>query len=383
MTALVFLAIFIAVSVSLAAIMTGAWLAWRSTRNSGWIDTTWTFGLGAVGCAGAFTPSLVTGGVTTRQAAGGGPGRGVVAPPRPAHRAAHHRHHGRSALRQDDRRMGRRRVAADVLPGAKAGAGQHSAGAVDGACGLESVAGFAPAGCARRRGPDRGHRRRGHCPTHSCGVSAPIRPTAIGFATSGYGAGRGIRIISSNGSAGSLIRCSPSISAAPTVGLGGAGRAGLHVLAVGARLRHSAARGAHAGAPARRIPRLSGAHQRVLSRRRRGPSEGADHEPRADDDRLWRKRAAARRGDAGGDQAAGRADAAAAVARRQATPTGASHATWRRIRSRSTPPRPTPSTTKFRRSSSLWCSGRSANTRPASTMTASTRSPPRKSARCR
>jgi steroid 5-alpha reductase family enzyme len=67
MTALVFLTLIVAASVSLSAIMTGAWLAWRSTRNSGWIDTTWTFGLGAVGCAGAFTPSLLTGGVTTRQ----------------------------------------------------------------------------------------------------------------------------------------------------------------------------------------------------------------------------------------------------------------------------------------------------------------------------
>jgi len=67
MTALTFLAIVVAVGVSLAVIMSGAWLAWRSTRNSGWIDTTWTFGLGIVGCAGAFTPSLLTGGVTIRQ----------------------------------------------------------------------------------------------------------------------------------------------------------------------------------------------------------------------------------------------------------------------------------------------------------------------------
>ena len=67
MTALTFLTIVVAVSVSLSAIMSGAWLAWRSTRNSGWIDTTWTFGLGIVGCAGAFTPSLLTGSVTTRQ----------------------------------------------------------------------------------------------------------------------------------------------------------------------------------------------------------------------------------------------------------------------------------------------------------------------------
>src|SRR5580692_9027480 len=67
MTALLFLAIIVAVSVGLAVIMTGAWLAWKTTRNSGWIDTTWTFGLGVVGCAGAFTPSLLTGGVTIRQ----------------------------------------------------------------------------------------------------------------------------------------------------------------------------------------------------------------------------------------------------------------------------------------------------------------------------
>jgi len=68
MTALTFLAILIALSVALALVMSGAWLAWRSTRNSGWIDTTWTFGLGAVGCVGALAPSLWSGGITARQA---------------------------------------------------------------------------------------------------------------------------------------------------------------------------------------------------------------------------------------------------------------------------------------------------------------------------
>jgi steroid 5-alpha reductase family enzyme len=57
-----------AIAASLAVIMTGAWLAWRSTRNSGWIDTTWTFGVGVVGCVGALTPALWSGGVTARQA---------------------------------------------------------------------------------------------------------------------------------------------------------------------------------------------------------------------------------------------------------------------------------------------------------------------------
>jgi steroid 5-alpha reductase family enzyme len=60
--------VLISVSVALAVVMCGAWLAWRSTRNSGWIDTTWTFGLGAVGCAGALAPSLWSGGIAARQA---------------------------------------------------------------------------------------------------------------------------------------------------------------------------------------------------------------------------------------------------------------------------------------------------------------------------
>jgi steroid 5-alpha reductase family enzyme len=68
MTALTFLAIVVAVSAGLAAIMCIAWLAWRSTQNSGWIDTTWTFGLGVVGCIGALTPSLWTGAISARQA---------------------------------------------------------------------------------------------------------------------------------------------------------------------------------------------------------------------------------------------------------------------------------------------------------------------------
>ncbi len=68
MTASTFIAILVAVSVALSAIMSGAWLAWRGTKNSGWIDTTWTFGLGAVGCAGALSPWLFSGTLTARQA---------------------------------------------------------------------------------------------------------------------------------------------------------------------------------------------------------------------------------------------------------------------------------------------------------------------------
>lgn len=38
---------------AMSAVMTIAWSIWRMTRNSGWVDTTWTFGLGLVGIAGA------------------------------------------------------------------------------------------------------------------------------------------------------------------------------------------------------------------------------------------------------------------------------------------------------------------------------------------
>ena len=61
MTALQFLAINVAISVALSAIMTAAWLVWRRSKNSGWVDTIWTFGLGTVGCIGALTPFLLFG----------------------------------------------------------------------------------------------------------------------------------------------------------------------------------------------------------------------------------------------------------------------------------------------------------------------------------
>jgi steroid 5-alpha reductase family enzyme len=62
-----FMLLVIAVSVALGAIMAGAWLVWRLTQNSGWIDTTWTFGLGAVGACGALAPALHSSLVTPRQ----------------------------------------------------------------------------------------------------------------------------------------------------------------------------------------------------------------------------------------------------------------------------------------------------------------------------
>ncbi|EGP09812.1 Hypothetical protein CSIRO_0620 [Bradyrhizobiaceae bacterium SG-6C] len=53
-------------SVALSLVMATAWLVWRVSRNSGWVDTIWTFGLGTIGCLSAFL------------APGGGPRRFIV-----------------------------------------------------------------------------------------------------------------------------------------------------------------------------------------------------------------------------------------------------------------------------------------------------------------
>jgi steroid 5-alpha reductase family enzyme len=68
MTTYWFAIVFIAISVALFAIMSVAWLVWHGTRNSGWVDTIWTFGLGAVGVGAALSPLLLFGGLTSRQA---------------------------------------------------------------------------------------------------------------------------------------------------------------------------------------------------------------------------------------------------------------------------------------------------------------------------
>jgi steroid 5-alpha reductase family enzyme len=46
----------ILITAALSVIMTGAWLIWRKTGNSGWVDTVWTFGLGTVGAVSALAP---------------------------------------------------------------------------------------------------------------------------------------------------------------------------------------------------------------------------------------------------------------------------------------------------------------------------------------
>lgn len=64
MTVLQFVLGLTGVSVAMSVIMTGAWLVWRRTRNSGWVDTVWTFGLGATGIAAACAAWLMSGAAT-------------------------------------------------------------------------------------------------------------------------------------------------------------------------------------------------------------------------------------------------------------------------------------------------------------------------------
>ncbi|MCX7303502.1 MAG: DUF1295 domain-containing protein [Hyphomicrobiales bacterium] len=44
------------VAAAMCAGMTFAWMCWRATRNSGWIDTVWTFSIGIVGLVGDAVP---------------------------------------------------------------------------------------------------------------------------------------------------------------------------------------------------------------------------------------------------------------------------------------------------------------------------------------
>jgi len=53
MTILSFMIAVIYAFTALTLAMTAGWLAWRKTRNSGWIDTTWTVGLGTTAILGA------------------------------------------------------------------------------------------------------------------------------------------------------------------------------------------------------------------------------------------------------------------------------------------------------------------------------------------
>ncbi len=68
MTVSAFLLTVACVALALGAGMTAAWLAWRRTGNSGWVDTVWTFSVGAVGLAGALLPPTGAAALESRRA---------------------------------------------------------------------------------------------------------------------------------------------------------------------------------------------------------------------------------------------------------------------------------------------------------------------------
>lgn len=56
MTSATLLAAVLVMSAALSAVMAVAWRVQQRTGNSGWVDTIWTFGLGAIGIAAALAP---------------------------------------------------------------------------------------------------------------------------------------------------------------------------------------------------------------------------------------------------------------------------------------------------------------------------------------
>ena len=56
MTSTSFIIALLSIAVALCAIMAAAWMVQQRTGNSGWVDTIWTFGLGAVGMVASLVP---------------------------------------------------------------------------------------------------------------------------------------------------------------------------------------------------------------------------------------------------------------------------------------------------------------------------------------
>ena len=67
MTSYAFVLGVIGLAIALSVVMTLAWCVEQRTRNSGWIDTIWTFGLGVIGAGSALFATPGGGSLTARQ----------------------------------------------------------------------------------------------------------------------------------------------------------------------------------------------------------------------------------------------------------------------------------------------------------------------------
>ena len=108
MTTAVFLATLVCVALALSAGMSMAWVIWRSTRNSGWVDTIWTFSVGAVGLAGALLPPTGAAALDSRRALVAAFAALWASAAWRSHRTTHAWHHRRPALCPAFERLGQR-----------------------------------------------------------------------------------------------------------------------------------------------------------------------------------------------------------------------------------------------------------------------------------
>ena len=186
---------------ALSLAMSGAWLIWLRTRNSGWVDTTWTFALSLI----STFRSTGRGRIFRTCRAGRNVCHAVGSPPRLAHRRSH------DGITDDPRY-------ANLISGwradavrqmfwllQKTGMGEHSVGSVHLACGLESCGARPPPASKIYSVHSSSLQRSGAkaSPMSSSRNFARTRLIGPASATRGYGASRGIQTISSSGLVGS------------------------------------------------------------------------------------------------------------------------------------------------------------------------------------
>jgi steroid 5-alpha reductase family enzyme len=188
-------ALILGVTLLLGLVMAVAWLVQRWLDNAGWVDVVWTFGLGLAGIIYALAPEPGIAWPGTRQIllallAGGW-----------ALRLGLHLFGRTGKLPEDVRYAELRRQWGRQYQAKLFGFLQIQAAA----SALLALSVLAAAKAL---------------PMRSCSASAPIRPIAARSAKPGCGGSRAIRIIFSNGWAGSPIRCwrSAPISAAASPG---------------------------------------------------------------------------------------------------------------------------------------------------------------------
>ena len=194
-----------AIAVALSVLMAGAWVVQQRTGNSGWVDTIWTFSLGLVGAGSALWP---VGGAAPNAR------QWLVAAlvaiwslRLGSHIAA------RTAKITDDPRYAAfaKEWGVDSPRKMFIFLQNQGFGSIPLVFSIFVAARF-PSDALRlqdyprRADPVCRHRRRSAGRRAAQSASANIPPTRAASATSGCGAGRGIRIISSNGSAGWPIR---------------------------------------------------------------------------------------------------------------------------------------------------------------------------------